>query len=128
MKLHRLIEPLQTSLEEGQGPVPVILTLDEVINAGGVTNSYQTFVLSWLVEFFKDGVARGSLAVGDPVTFGDATSTASINAIKTLTPENQVSLAMYLKSCVELGESWIRLSNNCTTAIDWIRHVLQVQK
>jgi len=100
MKLHQEI-----SIVEGQGPVPVKMTLDEIINAGKVTNPYQTFVLSWLSEFFKDGPAAGDLETGNPTTFQDATKTANIQIIKSLSPQDQVSLAMYLKACVESSEN-----------------------
>lgn len=100
MKLHQ-----EVSIVEGQGPVPVKMTLDEIIKAGKITNHYQTFVLSWLSEFFKDGPAAADLETGNPTTFQDATKTANINVIKSLSPEEQVQLAIYLKACVEASEN-----------------------
>jgi hypothetical protein len=126
MKLHREIE-----ITEGQGPVPVVLTLDEIIRDGKVTNHYQIFVLSWLSEFFstginKNGIVPGSLAVGNPVEFGNATSSDVINGLKSLSGEAQVMLAIYLKSCVEVGENLI--STPMMSTYEWIKHVLRVQR
>lgn len=126
MKLHREID-----LTEGQGPVPVVMTLDEIIKDGKVTNHYQIFVLSWLSEFFstgpnKNGVMPGTLAVGNPVDFGNATSSEAINAIKEMSPENQVMLAQYLKSCVEVGDTLI--PNRGMSSIEWMRFVIRKQE
>jgi hypothetical protein len=122
MKLHQEI-----CISEKQGPVPVVLTLDEIINTGKATNHYQIFTLSWVSEFFKSGgLSNGSLVVGNPVSYGDATSTESINAIKQLTAEDQVSLAKYLKRCVEIGEC---LLSNCEmNTYDWICYILHAQR
>ena len=121
MKLHREI-----SITEGQGPVPVIMILDEIIKAGKVTNPYQTFVLGWLSEFFKNGLKSASLHLESPVTFeSGATSTVVVNALKSLSPENQVQLAQYLKDCIAAGES--ALHCHTMTVEDWMRYVIQRQ-
>ncbi len=115
MELHREI-----SITEGQGPVPVRLTLDEIINAGKVTNPYQIFVLSWLSEFFKDGPLTGSLEVGNPTTFMDATKTANIEIFKSMSPADQVALAEYLKACVAGSENHLANSGDVFGSI--LRH------
>lgn len=122
MKLHQEI-----SVTEGQGPVPVKMTLDEIITAGKVTNPYQIFVLSWLSEFFKNGGMKpGSMVVGDPVTYGNATSSEMINGLKAMKPADQVALAEYLKSCVSVGECL--LSNHEMSTLEWMTYVLHAQR
>ena len=120
MKLHQEI-----SIIESQGPVPAKLTLDEIIDAGKVTNPYQIFVLSWLSEFFKNGVKPGMMVVGDPTTFGDATSTANIEALKALPAKDQVALAQYLKNCIDIGQSDVPTRN--LSPLEWLQHAQQVQ-
>ena len=90
MKLHK-------SVVEGQGPIPVVLTLDEIIKAGKVTNPYQIFVMCWLTEFFKKGLKSAALELESPISFdSQATHTVVVDAMKALTPEAQVELARYL--------------------------------
>lgn len=128
MKLHRQIDLIdQTGLQEGQGPVPLKLTLDEIIKAGKVTNPYQIFALGWLSEFFKKGLKSTSLQLENPIDFeSNATHTDVVHALKTLSPENQVQLAQYLKDCIDAGES--ALKNPQSTTIDWMRFVLRKQE
>lgn len=102
MKLHRQISEMTST-------VPYELTLGEVISAGDVTNPYQTYVLSLLANLFKaPGFYEGELG-GDglPTDSMSATSTASIEAIKSLSPSDKVSLATYLLSQVIAGEDEI---------------------
>jgi len=121
MKLHQEI-----AITEGQGPVPVKLTLAEIIKDGKVTNPYQTYVLGWLSEFFKNGLKSIDLELESPITFGSAaTSTAVQSALKSLSPEDQVMLAQYLLDCIDAGES--ALHNREMSLIDWQRYVLQRQ-
>ena len=119
MQLHR-----ELSITEGQGPVPVKLTLAEIIRAGKVTNPYQTFVLGWLSEFFKNGLKSIDLDLESPITFGSAaTSTVVQDALKSMSPEDQVMLAQYLLDCIDAGES--ALYNREMSLHDWQRYVLQ---
>lgn len=121
MNLHQEI-----SLIESQGPVPAKLTLDEIITAGKVTNPYQIFVLSWLCEFFKNGVKPGMMVVGDPVAFGDATSTEHINALKALSGDKQVALAEFLKMCIDIGQSDVP---HCPLSpLEWLQNAQKIQK
>lgn len=106
--------------------MPVVLTLDEIIKAGRVTNSYQTFVLGWLSEFFKNGMKSAALHLENPISFeSGATSTEVVNALKSLSPENQVQLAQYLKDCIAAGES--ALHARSMSVVDWTYYVLRRQ-
>lgn len=125
MKLHRMVTL------EAQGPVPVGLTLDEIIKAGKVTNPYQSFVLGQLSEFFKNKSSCGKIKSVDlqletPIDFeSQATSTVVVNAIRALTPEKAVALAQYLKDCIQAGES--ALCDKDMDVVDWMNLVLRVQ-
>jgi hypothetical protein len=101
------------------------LTLDEITKAGKVTNPYQTFVLSWLSEYFKDGLKAADLPLRNAGEVG-GTSTDTINAIKALSPTDAVALATYLRACVDAGES--ALHDHSMTGHEWINFVLQKQK
>jgi hypothetical protein len=122
MKLHREI-----SITEGQGPVSVKLTLDEIISAGKVTNPYQSFVLGWLSEFFKKGLKSVSLQLENPIDFeSQATHTTVVTAIKALSATQQVQLAQYLKDCIDAGESLLHTKD--LDVVEWMRYVLQAQR
>lgn len=118
MKLHQTVT-------EGFVPVPVQLSLSEIVRAGKVTNPYHIFLLAWVSEFFKNGVQPlASLEV--PITAGSlATSTVVVDSIKSLTPEDQVALASYLLTCIEAGESALKQPSAVTS--DWIQFVLRKQ-
>ena len=120
MKLHQQV------VFEMQGPVPVTLTLDEVIKAGKVTNHYQVYVLSWLSEFFRMGYKSASLQLENPVVIGsDTTKTANIQAIKEMAPEDQVRLAQFLKDSIAFGEALIKGKD--MDIVSWMRFVTQKQ-
>lgn len=119
MNLHRDI------VNEGlYGEQQVILTLEEVIKAGKVTNPYQTFVLSWLSEQFRTGVKPAAPGLRNPGSLG-ATSTAIVESIKALSPEESVTLAKFLKDCMEAAIPMAWGSDLCVA--DWLKFVLRKQ-
>lgn len=121
MNLHQ-----QIAVYEGQGPVPVKMTLDEIIRSGKVTNPYQTFVLGWLSEFFKNGLKSADFELESPITFeSKATTTSLVTAIRTMLPEEHVALAIYLKDCIDAGECLLHSKE--VDLLDWIKYVLRVQ-
>lgn len=119
MNLHRNI------VNEGFGEQVVVLTLDEVIRAGKVTNPYQNFVLCWLSEHFRDGVKPASPGLRNPGSVG-ATSTEVVESIKALTPEESVKLAQFLKDCMNTAQPMAWGSDLCVA--DWLKFVLQKQR
>jgi len=126
MKLHRMIAL------EAQGPVPLGMTLDEIIRAGKVTNNYQSFVLGQLSEFFKNKASNGDVKSLDfqlesPIDFeSQATTTALVTAVRALAPEKAVALAQYLKDCIQVGESMLR--DKDMDPVAWMHYVLQAQR
>lgn len=120
MKLHRLIL-------EMQGPVSVLLILNEIVTAGRATNHVHILALARMSEFFKSGLKSAALHLEDPINFeSKATSSELIQAIKDLSPDEQVQLASYLIDCVNAGESL--LANKSSDFEAWIRFVLQHQR
>lgn len=101
------------------------LTLDEIVKGGGISNPYQAFVLGWMAEYFKDGAKSKDLPLRNPGEIG-ATSVETVRAIKALTPEEAVTLAAYLKDCVDSGESM--LHDRTMASVDWINYVLHRQR
>lgn len=97
MNLHRII------ISEGAGEQLVGLTLDEIIRDGKVTNPYQNFVLGWLSEFFREGVRPTKPGLRNPGMLG-ATSTAVVENIKSLTDEEAVRLAKFLRATLDQSE------------------------
>lgn len=118
MNLHR------TVLNEGYGEQLVALTLDEVIKNGKVTNPYQTFVLCWLSEHFRSGEKSLAPGLRPPGGLG-ATSTAVVESIKALTPEEAVKLAQFLKDCITVADpkAW----GSDLAVADWMKFVLRKQ-
>lgn len=127
MKLHREVSIAQSlGLAEAQGPVSVTLSLDEIIKAGKVTNPYHIYVLGWLSEFFKNGLKSIDLELESPISFeSGATSSAVVDSLKSMSPENQVQLAVYLKDCIAQGES--ALHQKDLSIADWMAYVVQRQ-
>jgi hypothetical protein len=116
----------EITLTEGHGPVPVRLTLGEIVRDGGATNHYHIFVLAWVSEFFKRGLKSAALHLESPITIGSqATSSEVINGLKSMSPENQVYLAQYLISCIDAGESAIR--GQGMDILAWMRYVTRAQ-
>lgn len=126
MKLHRMIAL------EAQGPIPLGMTLDEIIRAGKVTNNYQSFVLGQLAEFFKNRSSNGDVKSLDfqleqPIDFESmATSTELVTAIRALDGPQSVALAQYLKDCIAVGESM--LHDRDMDVVAWMHYVLQAQR
>jgi len=118
MNLHRAI------VNEGYGEQLVVLTLDEIIKAGKVTNPYQNFVLGWLSEHFRKGNRPLSPGLKNPGSVG-ATSAAVVEEIKGLTPEEAVTLAQFLKDCITVSEpkAW----GSDLAVADWMKFVLSRQ-
>lgn len=118
MNLHRVIT------NEGFGEQLVVLTLDEIIKGGKITNPYQTFVLSWLSEHFRAGVKPASPGLSNPGSVG-GTSTAIVQEIKALSPEESVKLAQFLKDAMTIAQPMAWGSDLCVA--DWLKFALSKQ-
>lgn len=119
MNLHR------TVVNEGYGEQLVALTLEEIIKAGKVTNPYQNFVLCWLSEHFRNGTKPLAPGLRPAGSLG-ATSAAVVESIKSLTPEEAVKLAQFLKDCITVSNPMAWGSD--LAVADWMKFVLHRQE
>ncbi len=117
MNLHQFV------ITEMTGPVPYELTLGEIIRDGDVTNPYQTYVLSLLTQSIKAGlpVLGGSLPIY--VDGESTTSSTAIDAIKSLSPTDKVTLAQCLLDALQIGALGSHMQ--FMSSADWSRFVLQ---
>ncbi len=104
----------------------VDLTLQEIVQAGKVTNPYQLFVLGHVAQFFKNGLKSADLHLETPISFNtDATSSAVKEAMKSLSDAEHVKLATYLLDCITAGECL--LYDKELSTLDWAHFVLAKQ-
>lgn len=131
---------LKQITNEGQGPVPVIMILDEIINNGKVTNHVQLYTLARVFEFFRADRGTGykphgmhksiSLEMEDPVDFESrATSTAMIETLGAMSDEQHVEMAHDLKHAIAVGELAIycRPCDDDSKIASWLRFVTRKQ-
>jgi hypothetical protein len=129
MKLNEIktVNVGEYDLSEGVIPVHLSMTLDQIIDAGKITNSIQTFTLGGLLSMFKDG---GPLRwPRDLNTYAMTTSSDVIDAVKNLSDSEAVEMAEWLKQQlvkpVEF-ETDPQMSPQ-TDIVKWMRYVLKKQ-
>jgi len=116
---------------ENHSPGLVDLTLQRIIDNGECADTHHVFTLSYMSHFFKNGLKGANFELEQPtIGFetepgGGPTGSASINFIKSLTAEEQVSLAQYLLSCIKVGEC--ALYDKSSNVVDWMKYVLRKQ-
>lgn len=122
----------QIALEQGCNGTPkhspqlVDLTLQEIIDAGKITNPYQLFVLGRVATFFKNGLKSVDLHLENPVNFETGeTSTALKTELQSFSDADHVAMAQYLLDCIRAGECM--LHDKQATIGDWMRYVLRRQ-
>lgn len=128
MQLHQqvIFENEFTLGAPGHSTQLVDLTLQEVVNAGKVTNPYQLFILGHVAQFFKAGYKSVDLQLEGPVTFNtEATSTAVKEALLAMSEADHVKLAQYLLDCIKVGESL--MYDHEMNLVEWMRFVLRKQ-
>lgn len=125
MKLHQQI------VNEGHGPVPAVMILDEIIRDGKITNHVQLYTLARISEFFRLNHGRRSISLQmeDPVDFESrATSTAMIEALSAMSDADHAALAQHLKDAVAYGEAAVHCKQcDGHDPVEWIRFVLRRQ-
>ena len=128
MDLHKAIiaENEHVPSAPGHTTMLVDLTLQEIVNAGKVTNPYHLFVLGHVSQFFKNGLKSADLHLETPFSFNtDATSTEVKEAMKSLSDAEHVKLAKYLLDCITAGEC--ALYDKDAGIAQWTNFVLQKQ-
>lgn len=114
-------------LNEGVIPVHLIMTLEQVISAGKVTNSVQHFVMAGLLGMFKDGsMTRWPR---DLNSYPMATSSDVLESVKGLPDADKVRLATWLFNALQAPAAFESnsYSNPQMTTVDWMRYVLRKQ-
>ena len=129
MKLNEIkqVTPKSYNLAEGVIPAHISMTLQQIVDAGKVTNSVQTFILADLSSMYKDGGPyRWSR---DLNSYGSESSSAIIDALRQLPDEESVELARWflekLEDTSNFESNAFAKPEMCTT--DWVRYVLSRQ-
>ena len=119
------VDPLQVT--EGIIPVHISMTLQQIIDAGKVTNSVQTFILAELSNMFKQGGPHRWPR--DLKPYGAETPSVMIDAIRGLSDSEAVDLAQWF--LVKLEEVSNFETNPYTKpemdTQQWVRWVLSRQ-
>jgi len=127
MKLHKDILENVEPCHVVHSPQLVDLTLQQIVDAGGIQNPYQLFVLGHITQFFKNGLRSVDLHLENPISFNtDATSVEVKQAMQSLTNEETVQLATYLLDCIKAGECM--LHNSSEDIVSWMNFVLMKQR
>lgn len=114
-------------LKEGVIPVHLSMTLEQVVEAGKVTNNVQHFVMAGLVSMFKDG--GPTRWPRDLNSYPMATGSDVLEAVKSLTPDETVEMAKWLLDSLQKPASF-ESSYTCPHPVDtvgWMRWVLKRQ-
>jgi hypothetical protein len=110
----------------GHSTQQVDLTLQEIVDAGRVTNPYQLFVLGRMAMFFKRGLKSADLQLENPVNFESGETSSELKSeLEGLSDAERVSLAQYLLDCIKAGECM--LYDQQMKIGEWIRFVLRKQ-
>jgi hypothetical protein len=117
----------EVNLAEGVIPVHIAITLDQIINAGKVTNSVQYFILAGLISMFKDG--GPTRWPRDLNSYSMSTSSEQIDAIKTISDNEAVELAKWLGQELmnPVNFETNPYANSSQDVVEWIRFVLKKQ-
>jgi hypothetical protein len=117
----------EVNLSEGVIPVHIAITLDQIINAGKVTNSVQYFILAGLISMFKDG--GPTRWPRDLNSYSMSTSSEQIDAIKTISDNEAVELAKWLGQELmnPVNFETNPYANSSQDVVEWIRFVLKKQ-
>jgi hypothetical protein len=115
-------------LGEGVIPIHITMTLEQIIDAGKVTNNVQYFVMASLISHFKNG---SSLRwPRDLNSYSMNANAAMIDAVKNLTPEESVEMANWLLDSLNQSakaEAQKQYVNQDLDTIDWVKWVLRRQ-
>ena len=130
MKLNEIktVAEGEYDLCEGVIPVHLTMTLEQVINAGKVTNSVQHFIMAGLISMFKEGGPYRWPR--DLNSYAMATGSEIIEAVKTLNDGEAVEMAHWLLGALQTPASFESNPWVCPHPVDtvgWMRWVLKKQ-
>lgn len=128
MKLNEIktLESSIVDLTEGVIPIHITMTLEQVVNAGQITNSVQTFIMSNLANMFKDGGPyRWARELN---SYGAEATTEIVEAIRSLSGDQQKELAEWFLIALQTpAEFESRPDCGMMTSVDWVQSVLKHQ-
>ena len=116
-------------LSEGVIPCHILMTLEQIIRDGKVTNNVQNFIVAAMIEMFKNG--GPTRWPRDLNAYEMSTSAELIEAVKQFTPEDAVGISVWLLN--ELQRTANFETNPCAYAnpqldpVAWLRYVLKKQ-
>lgn len=91
-------------LKEGVIPPHVSMTLDQVVEAGKITNPVQTFLLANLIGLFKNGFLERWPRELQASSTG--TQSEVIEAVRSLKDDEVVDLAKWMIAALEVPENF----------------------
>lgn len=111
-------------LNEGKINVNILMMMDEIINAGKITNNAQCIQLASVLSLLKNGDIttinsfNGAPASGEMIT-----------ALKTASDADVVGMATYAKAALSVynGGSYASFINPSLQPVEWMNYVLQKQ-
>jgi hypothetical protein len=116
-------------LTEGVIPVSIMMTLEQVIVAGKVTNPVQTFTIAALVQMFKDG--GPTRWPRDLNAYAMCTNSEIVENVKTLKDGEAVEISTWLieqlKAPVQFETNPYAFVNPQLQVVEWVRWVLSKQ-
>lgn len=116
-------------LKEGVIPVHITMTLEQVIAAGKITNSVQTFIMAGLIDMFKAGGPTRwprELNAYNMSTMG--TSSDMIKVVEDLSEGEQTNVAQWLLVKLQDVAGYESTpSGHTMDTLTWVRSVLTAQ-
>lgn len=126
MSLLKVVENQVTHGVPAHSSELIDMQLQQIVDAGKITNPYQLFALGRCAAFFKNGLKSADLQMENPVNFESGeTSTATKEGLKAMSDDEHVALAKYLLDCIVAGES--ALHKRDLSIVSWINFVLRKQ-
>ena len=111
-------------LKESTAPIHIVMLLQEVVNAGKVTNMTQYVALSQIVQLVKLGNPKPRYMYENP------TPKSLLDEMKELSGEDQVKLAEWCLArlaVTDAQESMERFCNPHMALSQWIAYVTKAQ-
>jgi hypothetical protein len=116
------------NLAEGVIPVHVLMTLEQVISAGQITNSVQNFIMAGLISMFKDG--GPTRWPRDLNAYAMATSSDLVEAVRGMSATETVDMAKWLLEKLAIPATFESnpFCNNAMQTNEWVKWVLSKQE
>jgi hypothetical protein len=122
MKLLQELLYTDNTLAEGQVDPHVLMSIDNIIKNGKISETFQTIALARMLEYFKNGIFYKEQNFFDPFV---STSKALLDTLRALDPEDAVALAKKMRELLEIKDKDLlnRFVNPEQEAIAYIKFV-----